>query len=315
MVTTQGANRWQKANLLTIDDLNNSLNQIFSTEANKYFLSDVPHPLTFLAYKNLVEALINEDENSVNKATSFLSDSIRLKRPTHPTIFEWGANAFFPHEWDNIFQTLSTEAAFPPDLEQPSEGVIKYCQNSLHKSLDLLSSHSPQYHKLVEEMLRVIIIASPGHLSKQKNLSFGGATYFFLWGATILNPLVLSTFPKFLEQLVHEACHMALFSICNEHGILCTNPDNERFSSAFRSDMRPMHGIIHAYFVSKNIEACFSELASSLTAYSKEFKVFVETTSDASKSLFVEIKRHAELTPLGESILRVPEITHPEFLK
>lgn len=307
---------WLGANLLATSDLSDSLAKILG---NRSIIpverGTIPHPFAFLTYSKAAKEF--ETDGEVSSTTlEDLRRTFAIPRPQSPTIMPFGHDSFEPHDWELLVSSMGTEAIFPRDLRPPSRpGDIETLRGFLAETMETLSEASPAYHALLTEMVRFVVAAYPGAVSRSRGLTFGGATYFFFWGGTVLNPTGLGTLPAFLEQIVHEACHMALFAVCNERGLLCTNPDTNLYSSAFRSDTRPMHGLIHAYFVARNVAECTRELSALPSKRSRKFKEQSETALSASETLLQEIEEHAELTPLGASIIKAPEITNPDFLK
>ena len=65
-----------------------------------------------------------------------------------------------------------------------------------------------------------------------------------------------------LETLAHEAAHSLLFGI-QISGPLVLNPDDARFASPLRVDLRPMDGVYHATFVSARMHFAMQELLAS----------------------------------------------------
>jgi hypothetical protein len=260
------------------------------------------HPLTFLSYSTLID-LHNADKNTLQPSPLFES-SLRLETPKCIEIIPWASERFNENEWDLLLSSMSTEPVFPRDLEPPSKNKYSLSCIYLKHILNYLSTNSPQYYELLRSTINTIILARPGKISRAQNYTFGGATYFFFWKGTIINSDSLNSYLNFFEQVIHESCHMALFMLCSKYGILCTNPDTQLYDSVFRKDSgRPMHGVIHAYFVAKNLAECFKNLPH---VYKKN-----KTSSDR---LYEEISAHANLTPFGKFILDYPEIINLERL-
>jgi HEXXH motif-containing protein len=206
---------------------------------------------------------------------------------------------------------MGKEAVFPRDLETPKGVTASVLNEYVNSSLGNLRENSPAYYDLVTSNLNTLILASPGPISRECRMNFGGATYFFFWGGTVVNAQLLAKVGNFFEQLVHESLHMTLFMACNEFGPLCENPDSETFTSAFRVDRRPMHGVIHAYFVAQNLSNCFQSLSKS----SRNFEAVSKKNANSAQILRGEILRNARLTPIGKCILNHPLITDSNFCR
>lgn len=297
---------WQKVNFHATRELEKSLrylSKLYLDERLSVVFNEVPHPLTFLYYSRLIN---NYNNSEVEK---FLN-SLSLKRSPSPTIVPYGSEIYSEREWSDLIESFSSEKSFPKSLLQPPQSTILRSTPILTECLGTLHYASPSYSLLIDIMVGDVVIAKSGTRSE-----FGGATQFFFWGGVIISSRLLASKIAFLEQLLHESLHMALFALCGTYGALCTNPDEYTYQSAYRSDLRPMHGLIHAYFVAANLANCFKDLVSYHSFGSEKFKGFLETALEASELLYKEISESANLTSFGESILQVPEINNPDFLK
>jgi hypothetical protein len=301
---------WQELNEYATRDLERSLGALSSAYNSPQLevnLDALPHPLSFLYYSKIV------DSGGDKKAILDFLFTLRLKIGKYPKIISYGSGEFLKEEWEEINASFASESTFPKKLIPPDDKSIFSCNNFLCKTLQHLKFYTPEYFDLITSLVSTVVLAKP---EPHSPAIFGGATYFFFWGGVVLNSdIVEGSFCSFLEQLLHESLHMALFAICSKYGALCTNPDTEAYNSAFRTDRRPMHGLLHAYFVASNLSSCFLELSLQDSFNSNQFKELSERALKSSNKLFDEITENAKLTPLGESILHIPGIINSDFLK
>jgi hypothetical protein len=258
------------------------------------------HPLTYLSYSDLIKNSLLGGQNPSPLYDLFIS-TLRLNTPDLFDVLLWNDQNFTPKEWQLLLKSMGTEPIFPVDLDRPGKNSYRHTTDSVLKDLE---KFSPPYYRLLRTTLNTLILAEPGKDSNRLRLSFGGSTYMFFWGGAIINSRLLSSYSLFFEQLIHESCHMALFMLCSKYGLLCTNPDTELYNSAFRKDSgRPMHGIIHAYFVAKNLSECF-----------KNFPAISHKNYKSAESLHEVISSHANLTKFGKLVFENPEVEELERL-
>lgn len=275
-----------------------------------YKFNTVPHPFTFLtAYqlhlrrrnKLICEDLIRE-----------FSSTMRLKRPNIIELISYGAESggttYLKREWELIPKYFSSEPSFPTSLLPITYTSHEDAARITRDFRLLLHDNCLEYFHVINYMVPFVVLAKTPPNSHPL-LNFGGATFPHFWGGMVINSRLIANKYAFTDQLLHEALHALLFGLCNLHGKLCKNSDSELYHSAYRPDPRPMNGLIHAYFVSKNLINCFSSLPGN------KFKELADTALGASQQLHSEIETHARLTRFGKALFAIPEITNPNFLK
>jgi HEXXH motif-containing protein len=155
----------------------------------------------------------------------------------------------------------------------------------------------------------LVILSQPGIESRQRGRSFGGATCFFFRGGTVLNVARSISVARMVELLVHEYGHAELFVLAQEQ-LLCLNSDDERHSVLIRSDPRPMNGIIHSlYVVGRVVDVLQQLLKDGLAAEAQRNEILADMRTILSQQLrfghssLNVVQQHAQLTPLGRSIV------------
>lgn len=91
---------------------------------------------------------------------------------------------------------------------------------------------------------------------------FGGAASVLLWGAVVLNPVLVKDRADLAEALAHETAHALLFGLVLGANLTLNDPA-ERFASPLRSDPRPIEGLVHAVYVLARIVWTLRRLAAS----------------------------------------------------
>jgi HEXXH motif-containing protein len=111
-------------------------------------------------------------------------------------------------------------------------------------AIDLIRKAEPQMAAEIDVLARQIVFVR----SSASDVSFGGATTFFLWGAVIINPAAEESRIGLAETLAHESAHALLFGLSGARP-LTTNPADETCASPLRADPRPVEGVVHATYV------------------------------------------------------------------
>lgn len=213
--------------------------------------------------------------------------------------------------WDEALQLFQDGGDFVDDLEPTDLDHFNHWQQAVTNARAWVLAKDPQLHGLMHELQRLIIAARPGPQARKKNQSFGGATCFFLRGATIVNASWPITTAGMIELLVHEYAHAELFVLAQEYP-LCLNRDDERHQVLIRSDPRPMNGILHSlYVVSRVAEILTRPPARENTAkpierigQEESDKILEKQLTFGASSLQV-IEQHAQLTSLGAKIVAI----------
>lgn len=232
--------------------------------------------------------------------------------PTQPSLVSFGDPEHASTAiWDWVLRLFQDGGDFVDDLEAANLGHFNHWQQALTSARAWISAKDPQLDGLMQQLQRLIIAARPGPQARKKNQSFGGATCFFLRGATIVNASWPISTAAMIELLVHEYAHAELFVLAQEQP-LCLNRDDERHQVLIRSDPRPMNGILHSlYVVSRVAEILTRPPARENTAkpieridQEESDKILEKQLTFGTSSLQV-IEQHAQLTSLGAKIVAI----------
>ena len=117
--------------------------------------------------------------------------------------------------------------------------------------------------------------------------------------------IVARGLPAVLEALVHEQSHIKLRYIEESHPLLEASQTLERFAVGWRSDLRPIEGILEGVYVNlHSIEALLRaapgmDLAAAASAYRR----VIDLDTQVTEAIRV-IERHAHLTTFGMAFLQ-----------
>lgn len=126
-------------------------------------------------------------------------------------------------------------------MEPVPESRFAACRKNVNAALALIGQLDPELLAEVQEHVQYIcVFDGEGVLGVSTPKAFGS---IYIRRTSGELPL-----PYYVEHVVHEAAHTHL------NALLCLaplvlNPNGELYSSPLRSDLRPMHGILHATFV------------------------------------------------------------------
>ena len=258
-------------------------------------------PLAFSFYCDLVLAVENDDLDEA----AILADQL-LTLPEHsggPRIIELGdpATDLIARRYVRF---VDTDPQMPLELFAPSPAVAEACRNQIAGAFALMESADPELALEIRALLREIILAA-GSTDPQA-LTFDGASSFMLWGAIVLNANRAPGELGMVQMLAHESAHNLLFGMATDEPLLFNDPE-ERYASPLRPDPRPLEGIYHATFVSARMYRSIKSILEhgSLTP---ELQTQARTDLEADARCFVQgcetIRRHGQLTPIGDLILQ-----------
>lgn len=193
-------------------------------------------PHRFGAYYDLVFALDGDD---MDAGRSFASELVAASAasPRLASIEDRPAGEL--DRYRRLFLGDPAQAGAVDDADWPA------VKARIKAALRLLRDGFPEMHDEIQALVSDIVIAADGGADGHP---FGGASSFMLWGAALLNALQHRDRLEAAIGLAHESGHTLLFGFSAD-GPLVSNPDEERFGSPLREDLRPMDGIVHATYV------------------------------------------------------------------
>ncbi len=259
-------------------------------------------PWVFCLYSQLVAELANGRRPAPGAAEALLKAGnlpaetapISLRDPSFPSAW-----------WDQYLVLLDTDPDRnfrpimpPPELAERRRALIT-------DAMRLVADIDPELHAEVRALVRMPVMAVPE--SDEPQARFGGASTFFMWGATLMNVEVPSSPIAVLDLLVHESSHLLLFGLV-EGKALTRNEASERYASPLRTDARPIDGIFHACFVAARVHAAIVRLIETgrlNAADSKEARRHRDYNGNAALNGMASLEAYAQLTERGERIVEV----------
>jgi len=149
------------------------------------------------------------------------------------------------------------------------------------------------------------LVAEIVFVSSLPNISFGGATSFFCWGALFLNADAYGGLVKMIEGLSHESAHAHLFALSLGDSFV-DNPDEELRPSPLRADPRPLDGTFHATYVSARMHYALSHVIESGVLSRSEANEARKALA-ASRTAFSDglktLNDYASVTALGRRVI------------
>jgi hypothetical protein len=169
-------------------------------------------------------------------------------------------------------------------------------------ALALMDAGAPDVSGEIRSLLAEIVFASGG---VGDNLVFHGISSFYLWGTVVLNAEGHQTAVEVAQTLAHESSHMHLFAVALDSPLV-RNPDEERYHSPLRLDLRPMDGIFHATYVTARMHYVLSRLLASGILSPAQVEQAQAASANHVKSFrqgYEEVCSHGQLTELGQGLL------------
>lgn len=273
-------------------------------------------PLVWLAYYRLGQAILGDappPQPWVQQPERL--DQLAGRCLSQARVVAWGDPDWYgAPEWEAVLALLQEGGDFVSDLAAPSPATQTALQQATASVLSLVRRLPAGLGPAIDQLLPLTILAVPGPRARAAGQGFGGATAFFLRGASVIHASPGLTLPGLLERLVHEAAHAELFVLAQD-GPLCHNPDGERHPVRIRPDPRPMNGILHSLHVTgrvcETLDALLTHpsLAELLNGSPQERALLLEDCHRLRRhqaglglSSLEAVRRHGRLTALGEAV-------------
>lgn len=260
-------------------------------------------PAVFGRYYELVEALLRD---RLEHAEQLLREIVATEfAPSGLQVVDLGSEELDAENGRYIRMMnppTETDLGFLPARPE----VAAEFRVRLAKGLQLLDRALPTLAAEIRAIVRQIVIAGS---DPSKTYQFDGGSHYQLWGALFLNGGFHETDVAVVEVLAHECAHSLLFGFCTAEPLV-TNDEAELFASPLRADLRPMHGIYHATFVSARMHWAMSELSRSdlLSPEERAHAGAAAATDlrnfDAGHNV---VREHAKLTGVGGSLMEAAE--------
>ena len=249
---------------------------------------DALNPLTFLMYFNL-------KKNNHKQAKKYLDSLLKIRNKKRvEKIF---ISKKFPHIYQNkllinLEETRNHKLLLDKDVNVKDAKKIFKSLNNINKYL------GREWYNLIKVIKFITIIKIK---TKANTNYFSGTSTNSMGAIHFCKPF---TEIKLLECLTHEASHIWLDRLENETLEFAKNgwTDN-KFVSPWRSDKRPISGIIHAVYV-------FSNVCIYLIKYYKKTNDInvlnrVLFLSEKVKKGILELKKCNSILPLGKKVNKI----------
>lgn len=167
----------------------------------------------------------------------------------------------------------------------------------------LLASAVPEFALEFDELVSDVIMVAG---DDQAEYQFDGGSSYLLWGGLFLNATSHETEVAMAEVLAHESAHILLYA-CAADEALVSNPDEERFASPLRRDLRPMDGIYHATFVSARMHWAMDRLMQSALLDDAAMAVAEAARAEDVKNFWAGhdvVSRQGRLTKTGAEVMQ-----------
>ncbi|MCP9928327.1 hypothetical protein KBY90_10610 [Cyanobium sp. CH-040] len=214
-------------------------------------------------------------------------------------------------QWRDLLELFQEGGDFVADLEGPDTAETDRWREAITAARSLIAGVDPALHGLMEQLQSQVVLTMPGERARRAGTSFGGATTFFFRGGSLINCAARLEPAQLLERLVHEFAHTELFVI-GQDSRLCRNDDDERHQVLIRPDPRPMHGIIHALYVSARCAELFRRLlAAELPGDTPGqgprdgIRAMLERVTALGRSALEAVQKHGQLTETGAGVVAV----------
>lgn len=257
-------------------------------------------PSTFALYTELVIALTSGDNA---RAEDLLAELAREKPlDTSARIVALDS----PHiaaQSDRLVRLMDSDPEVPFPIRPPQAEAGRVFEARLRRSMDLMSRAIPELAGEIDALVSQIIMVTGDATS---NYVFDGGSTYMMWGGLFLNVDSHENEIALLEVLAHESAHMLLFGFCRDEALV-NNPDDERYPSPLRVDLRPMDGIFHATFVSARMHWAMSKLLDSGLLSPSECEFAVSSREADQKNFeagYFTVHRHGDLTPTGRALMQ-----------
>ncbi|MCP4598275.1 HEXXH motif-containing putative peptide modification protein [Neptuniibacter sp.] len=257
--------------------------------------------LTFALYTHLVFALSGNSDENYTDIIELLSQQkpINAQTPEVVTL----DNDTFNKQGFRLAGIMNLEEETEFLIQSPSEQVITEFEKNLKIAFDVMDKTIPDLSSEIRNLISQIILVEPISGSK---FEFAGGSSYMMWGGLFLHANYAKTVSELIEVLAHESAHMLLFGYASK-GRLTLNDEHSRYSSALRTDPRPMEGIFHATFVTARMFWSMQMIAECeyLDAENRNYaKEALERNINDFVSGYQMIEKEGELSEIGTVVMK-----------
>lgn len=257
------------------------------------------NPFIYALHFKLLDAIQNDHLDEIELLISGILDQAPagpgiLVTSLHPDDFPWDADVvsgYFADEPDSIFAYVA-----PAGRVEPRSAQVR-------DALEMIRRGSPGLADEIDELVTTVILATGIHLNNSTTPAapFQGASALRAFGSIVLDAEPDLSPVDAITSMIHEQAHLVLFALAPKDGVV-TNPDEERYASPLRDDLRPLEGIHHATFVLARMIFGLQSVRSTI-GMSPYDESRISEIVNTSRPLFYDgletLSRHANLTPEG----------------
>jgi len=190
--------------------------------------------------RRLYEITLSEKSNKIKPYIDFLPTLNTSKAQEH-TIVDFCKLSRFQQ---CLFSKYATEGYPDPQVFQATDGIeFKHTQKCIIEALEIIRECLPQFFYEIKNYINTFVLFSSQTMSSGSSSHLLKCIYIQTFKDNSLTSLL-----RILDRIIHETAHMHLH-LLSMYDPLVLNSVNEKFTSPFRKDPRPMIGVFHAYFV------------------------------------------------------------------
>jgi HEXXH motif-containing protein len=258
-------------------------------------------PETFSRHYQLIPALEAGDEKRVRSLFQEILES--ESAPERIEIFPLTDPAGDARA-RNYFWAISPERENSVLVQPLDQNRFDHFESQMRQALKIINTIIPELAQEIDVLVKTIVLGSGKN--EDGSASFGNVSAAEVFGSIITNSDASPNLYAALETIVHEEVHILLFGYCSGSEKLVNNPEDERYRSPLRKDLRPLDGIFHATFVLARIHLMLKslpkvDLPEALPSEGIEARIaFVKERFDMGLDV---LNTNANFTPQGRKIL------------
>jgi hypothetical protein len=251
-------------------------------------------PSTFALYYDLVDSLLKNSRCDAEPIFAELCQQTPVNSACE--IISLDPAAIGAAALNRYRRLVDTDEVRRFQFTTPSPQLVRNFPKECKDAIAMMARAAPELSGEFSGLVCQIILAAG---------DFAGASSFQLWGALFINPEADHSIVSLIETLAHESAHSLLFGLMLDDCFVL-NPDEERFESPLRHDLRPMDGIYHATFVVARMHYAMERLLASGLLDVADTKV-AEAAMQRHRQAFTEgiatLNQNGRLTTHGTAIM------------
>lgn len=158
---------------------------------------------------------------------------------------------------ERLERLLFLNNAMRPAVRPPSDAQMSALRKDFAIVQHALGDFCAPVYAEVETLIDTLISMD------SDDLNFVSVTALVSWRTIVLNASAHRSLAAMFDTVVHEVTHSILY-VANATEALVRNPIDDLFSSALRSDARPMDGVFHALVVTARMAKFWSDFPAQL---------------------------------------------------